>query len=142
MPVDEKWTLCAGGVVVDDSGRILLVRRGHAPYEGSWSLPSGRAEPGETPAQAARREMAEETGLDVSVGTLLGVVHREDPGGQYRYEIHDFACTVTGGTPHADDDADAIGWFTGEQIVRLPTSPGLVEALRDFGVLDADAEAR
>lgn len=135
MAVNDGWTLCAGGVVVDDDGRVLLVRRGHAPYAGTWSLPSGRAEPGEELAAAAAREVAEETGLTVSVGDLLGVVHRQDPSGTYRYEIHDFACVVTAGTPRAGDDADDLGWFSSDEIAALPTSPGLMDALRDFGVL-------
>lgn len=133
--VDAEWTLCAGGVVVDDDGRVLLVRRGHAPYEGTWSLPSGRVEPGEDLVTAAAREVAEETGLTVSVGELLGVVRRQDPAGAYRYEIHDFACVVTGGTPRPGDDADDLGWFTSDEIAGLPTSPGLTDALRDFGVM-------
>lgn len=135
MAVNDGWTLCAGGVVVDDDGRVLLVRRGHAPYAGTWSLPSGRVEPGEELAAAAAREVAEETGLTVSVGDLLGVVHRQDPSGTYRYEIHDFACVVTAGTPRAGDDADDLGWFSRDEIAALPTSPGLMDALRDFGVL-------
>ena len=68
-------------------------------------------------------------------GDLLGVVHREDPSGTYRYEIHDFACVVTAGTPRAGDDADDLGWFSRDEIAALPTSPGLMDALRDFGVL-------
>ena len=135
VAVGDQWTLCAGGVVVDDEGQVLLVRRGHAPYAGTWSLPSGRVEPGEDLVTAAAREVAEETGLTVSVGELLGVVHREDPAGIYRYEIHDFACVVTAGTPRAGDDATDLGWFTGEEIAVLPTSPGLMDALRDFGVI-------
>lgn len=122
-------------MIVDDQGRLLLVRRGHEPYAGSWSLPSGRAEPGETARQAARREVIEETGLEVEVGELLGVVFREHAAGGQRYEIHDFAARVVGGTARAADDADEVGWFTPLELSTLPTSPGLLSALRDFGVL-------
>jgi ADP-ribose pyrophosphatase YjhB (NUDIX family) len=135
--VSDGWTLCAGAVILDDEGRLLLVRRGHAPYAGSWSLPSGRAEPGESARQAARREVIEETGLDVDVGELLGVVFREDAAAGLRYEIHDFAARVVAGTAHAADDADELGWFTPQELIALPTSPGLLSALRDFGVLAA-----
>jgi 8-oxo-dGTP diphosphatase len=131
---DEGWTLCAGGVLVDGSGRVLLVRRGHEPYAGRWSLPSGRAEPGEDVREAASREVLEETGLDVEVDELLGVVRRQDAAGEFHYEIHDFACRIVGGTLVAGDDAAEVGWFTEAQMAELPLSPGLLGALRDFGV--------
>ncbi len=118
-----------------DDGRLLLVRRGHAPFAGSWSLPSGRAEPGESARQAARREVAEETGLDVVVEDLLGVVYREHLPAGVRYEILDFRCTVVAGTPRAGDDADDLGWFSPDEVATLVTSPGLLAALHDFGVL-------
>ncbi|MBV9293830.1 MAG: NUDIX domain-containing protein, partial [Frankiales bacterium] len=83
---------CAGAVVRDPDGRLLLVQRGRDPGRGRWSLPGGRLERGETPAAAAVREVREETGLDVEVGELLATV--ELPGG---YRVHDFAATVVGG---------------------------------------------
>ena len=131
---DGTWTLCAGGVLTDSAGRVLLVRRGHAPYAGTWSLPSGRAEPGETVRAAATREVFEETGLVVEVDDLLGVVRRQDPAGTVHYEIHDFACRIVGGTLVAGDDADEAGWFSESQMADLELSPGLLGALRDFGV--------
>jgi ADP-ribose pyrophosphatase YjhB (NUDIX family) len=133
--VSGSWQLCAGGVLLDSAGRVLLVRRGHPPYEGTWSLPSGRAEPGETARAAASREVFEETGLVVQVDDLLGVVHRQDPIGSVHYEIHDFACRVVGGTWVAGDDADDLGWFTEAELADLDLSPGLLGALHDFGVL-------
>lgn len=136
MPDDDAdWTLCAGGVVTDDEGRLLLVRRGHAPFAGTWSLPSGRTAPGEDVRTAAAREVAEETGLAVEVGDLLGVVHRQDESGEFRYEIHDFACRVIGGRLAAGDDADAVGWFHPHELATMPLAPGLMRALRDFGVV-------
>jgi 8-oxo-dGTP diphosphatase len=128
------WTLCAGGVLVDDAGRVLLVRRGHEPYQGTWSLPSGRAEPGEDVRTTATREVREETGLDVEVDDLLGVVRRQDSASSVHYEIHDFACHVVGGRLAPGDDADEVGWFSEAQMAELSLSPGLLGALRDFGV--------
>jgi ADP-ribose pyrophosphatase YjhB (NUDIX family) len=132
---ERAWTLCAGGVLVDDAGRVLLVRRGHDPYAGTWSLPSGRVEPGEDVRAGASREVREETGLEVEVHDLLGVVRRQDPAGIHHYEIHDFACRVVGGRLSAGDDADDVGWFSEAEMAEMALSPGLLVALRDFGVL-------
>jgi ADP-ribose pyrophosphatase YjhB (NUDIX family) len=122
-------------VVLDEQGRILLVLRGHDPFAGHWSLPSGRREPGEAAAAAAAREVLEETGLVVEVGDLLGVLRRQDADGRYHYEVHDFACRPVGGTLRAGDDAADARWFDPAQLDGLTLSPGLLQALREFGVV-------
>ena len=61
-----------GAVVGDGQGRLLLIRRGHPPGEGLWSLPGGRVETGESDAAAVARELREETGLSVEIGELIG----------------------------------------------------------------------
>lgn len=129
------WTPCAGGVVRDDRGRILLVQRGHEPFTGTWSLPSGRMLAGEQPRAAAAREVLEETGLVVEVSELLGIVRREDPQGRYHYEIHDFACRPVGGRLRAGDDAADARWYELDELDALSLSPGLLAALREFGVV-------
>ena len=72
--------IAAVGAIAVRDGALLLIRRGHAPSRGRWSLPGGRVEPGETPQQALVREMAEETGLTVEVGELVGEVVTARPG--------------------------------------------------------------
>jgi 8-oxo-dGTP diphosphatase len=137
MPMScPVWTPCAGGVVRDQDGRILLVRRGHEPYAGTWSLPSGRTLPGEPHRTAAAREVLEETGLVVEVTDLLGIVRRQDPDGLFHYEIHDFACRPVGGRLQAGDDAADVGWFGLDELASLTLSPGLLDALGEFGVLE------
>jgi 8-oxo-dGTP diphosphatase len=64
------------GAVVLDASRVLLVRRGKPPLAGKWSLPGGLLELGETTAEAARREVAEECGLTVRVGEVAGILDR------------------------------------------------------------------
>jgi len=125
---------CVGAVVRDGAGRLLLIKRGHDPEAGKWSLPGGRIEPGETDAQALVREMREETGLTVLPGPLLGAVERPGPGGKV-IDIRDYAATVTGGALAAGDDAADARWVTAADVPRLPLTSGLADALASWGVL-------
>lgn len=125
---------CVGAVVRDGTGRIVLVLRAHPPAAGSWSLPGGRVEPGESAAAAVVREVAEETGLRVEVGRLVGTVER-DAGHGATYVIDDYECTVTGGRLEPGDDAADARWCTPDEVRALPTSPLLIETLEGWGLL-------
>ena len=125
---------CVGGIVRDENGLLLMVRRGRPPGEGLWSIPGGRVEPGEDDPAAVVRELKEETGLEVRVGALTGTVERPGPGG-VTYEIHDYAATVTGGTLRAGDDASDVRWVSPEALRDLPVVPGLLDALGHWGLL-------
>ena len=148
MPATTDRIPCVGGIVVDEGPggpRLLLVRRGQEPARGTWSVPGGRVEPGESRAAATAREVLEETALPVEVGRLVGTVVRDAPGGAV-YVIHDYACRLL---PDADpaavrpgDDAADAEWFTGDEIGRLDCSPGLVEALTAWGVLPLGGPTR
>jgi ADP-ribose pyrophosphatase YjhB (NUDIX family) len=124
-----------GGVVHDGRGRLLVVRRGRPPYAGHWSIPGGRVLPGEDDATAVARELAEETGLAVVVGELLGVV--ELGAGEARIVVHDYRCEVLGGTLAAGDDAADAAWVTAAELRELPTTPLLWPLLAEWGVLPA-----
>ncbi|MCP2336501.1 NUDIX hydrolase [Actinomadura rupiterrae] len=126
--------LCVGGIVRDDRGRLLMVRRGRPPGEGLWSVPGGRVEPGESDAEAVARELLEETGLTVAVGALAGTVERPGPDG-VTFVINDYAATATGGTLRAGDDAADARWVPIPDLDALPVTPGLLEALRSWGIL-------
>ncbi len=125
---------CVGAVIKDGQGRLLLIKRGHAPGAGLWSLPGGRVEPGETDIQALRREMLEETGLLVEVGALIGTVRRPTGDGGV-FDIADYAATVTGGALRAGDDAAEARWVTAGELGALPVTDGLTETLTRWGVL-------
>ena len=125
---------CAGAIVFDEHGRLLLVRRGREPERGRWSLPGGRCLPGETGAAAAVREVREETGLEVASGLLIGRVDRPGPDGA-TYAIEDYACTVTGGDLRAGDDADEVRYVAVADLGGLPLTRGLLDTLRDWRVL-------
>jgi 8-oxo-dGTP diphosphatase len=132
---DLPVTPCVGAVVHDPDGRLLLIRRGHAPHAGSWSLPGGRVERGETPEQAVEREVREETGLEVRAGDPVGRV--QILGNGVVYDVLDLACTLVrpGDEPVAGDDAAAVIFADAATLDRLRCTPLLVETLREWGVL-------
>jgi len=125
---------CVGAIIKDDLGRLLLIKRGHAPGAGLWSLPGGRIEPGETDAEALVREIREETGLAVEAGQLIGTVRRPAGDGDV-FDIRDYAATVTGGMLRPGDDAADVRWVNAIELDSLPITEGLTEALTSWGVL-------
>ncbi|HEY0506935.1 MAG TPA: NUDIX domain-containing protein [Blastococcus sp.] len=126
---------CVGAVVLDARGRLLLIRRGHEPHTGLWSLPGGRVEGGETLEQAVRREVLEETGLAVVPGAVVGRVRVSGAG--VEYDVTDLVCTLDRPerAPVAGDDATDAVFADAATLDRLPCTPRLVETLRDWGVL-------
>jgi 8-oxo-dGTP diphosphatase len=104
----SRPVLGAAAVVIHE-GRVLLIRRGKAPSAGEWSIPGGAVELGESVEAALRREVREETGLDIAVGRFLEVFERveRDADGAVRFHfvVLDYAATVVGGTLRAGDDA-------------------------------------
>ena len=127
---------CVGAIVADSQGRLLMIKRGHEPGAGLWSIPGGRIEPGETDAEAVVREMIEETGLTVEVGRLIGRVQRPGLNGAV-VDIRDYAATVTGGTLRAGDDAADARWVAPGELASLEITEGLIDALTGWGVLGA-----
>ena len=123
-----------GGIVFDDAGRLLLVRRANPPSQGRWSLPGGRVEDGENDELAVVREVAEESGLRVRAERLGGSVRLDAPAGGV-FVIHVLLCTLLGGVLAAGDDASEAGWFSRHELDRLLTSPGLIEALAEWDTL-------
>jgi ADP-ribose pyrophosphatase YjhB (NUDIX family) len=123
-----------GAIVADGQGRLLMIRRGHEPGAGLWSIPGGRIEPGESDAEAVVREMIEETGLTVEVGRLIGRVRRPGLNGAV-IDIRDYAATVTGGALRAGDDAADARWVAPGELESLDITEGLIDALTDWGIL-------
>ncbi len=101
------------GAIVVNNGRVLLVCRGREPLKGHWTLPGGVLELGESLAHGVKREVAEETGLEVEPIELVEVldrIHREGEKVRYHYVIADYLCRVTGGQLRAASDATAVRW--------------------------------
>jgi len=112
------------GVVVWRGERVLLIRRGKPPRAGQWSLPGGGQELGETVAATARREVREETGLELATLELLTVVDlvEREPTAErvrYHYTLVDFTAEAAAGEPVAAGDAEAVRWFEMGEIVDL-----------------------
>jgi 8-oxo-dGTP diphosphatase len=126
--------LAVGAVAVSDD-QLLLVRRGHGPAAGEWSVPGGRVEVGEPVEAAVVREVLEETGLDVVVDELLGWVERFDDG--QHFVILDFRVTVLDpdGPVRAGDDAAEAAWVPIPDLGRYRLVAGLVDFLEGVGVL-------
>jgi 8-oxo-dGTP diphosphatase len=122
------------GAIIIDKGRVLLVKRGHPPLAGEWSIPGGVLELGETLREAAIREAREETCLTVETAELLGVydrVLRDDDGRTlYHFVLVDFLCRQVSGEAHAADDADEVRWFTAEEIGALGLPEDTAEVVR------------
>ncbi|GAB3482010.1 NUDIX hydrolase [Amycolatopsis cihanbeyliensis] len=114
---------CVGGILHDEAGRLLLIRRANEPSRGLWTLPGGRVETGESDAEAVARELREETGLEVLPGELVGTIVRG------RFEIHDYRCTPRGGVLRPGDDAADARWVDGPAFTALASDGRLTESL-------------
>ena len=108
----------AAAVLVEQDGRVLLVRRANDPFRGLWTLPAGFVDAGEDPAEAAARECLEETGLSVHVTRVVDVIAgREHARGADFIII--YAAEILSGDLSAADDADAADWFTRDHLPPL-----------------------
>jgi ADP-ribose pyrophosphatase YjhB (NUDIX family) len=107
----SRPVLGAAAVILSDDGRVVLSRRGQAPDAGEWSIPGGGVELGESVVEALRREVGEETGLEIAVGAFLEVyerVERDADGVRFHFVVLDYRATVTGGTLRAGTDAAEV----------------------------------
>lgn len=115
-------------MVVQD-GRVLLVKRAKPPLAGCWAFPGGSVEAGETPEQAALRELEEETGLLAHEIRMMGISEHEhiDNSGEIAciFSISRFLCTRFEGAAIAGDDAVEADWFTPQEAEVLPMVPGI-----------------
>jgi 8-oxo-dGTP diphosphatase len=111
------------GAIIIENARVVLVKRGHAPLLGKWSIPGGVLEIGETLRAAVVREAREETGLTIEPGELLGVFERVIPDERGRLRYHfvliDFLCRRVAGDLAAADDAEQARWFLREELGAL-----------------------
>lgn len=114
-------------------GSVLLIRRAKEPLAGSWSLPGGHVEPGETVLEACRRELHEETGVSAELSHLLGlydVIQRGRDGALSRhYAIACYGGLWQAGEPRASGDAGAARFVSLAEIGRLSLMPSVKAAI-------------
>ncbi|SIP92511.1 ADP-ribose pyrophosphatase YjhB, NUDIX family [Rhizobium sp. RU20A] len=127
----------ASSAIVEKDGRYLLVRRANPPSADMYAFPGGRGEPGETAAETAIRELAEETGIRATEPVLFATYELAAPAGPngpvggfflsvftVRADETSFAAAA------AADDAAEMGWFTIEEALRLNAPESVYECLR------------
>jgi len=124
-PSDEF--LPAVSVAIFHDGAFLLVRRGREPSKGLFAFPGGRVDAGETNEEAARRELTEETGLTIEALHPLAEFHLPGAAEHPAFRLLVFRGCGPVGTLQAGDDADAVGWFTIEEMQHLPVIPSVLE---------------
>jgi 8-oxo-dGTP diphosphatase len=108
------------GAVIVRGGKALIIKRAHEPRKGEWSLPGGLLELGESLQDAIRREVKEETNLDIEGGPIIETfdrVHRDDAGRiRYHFVIIDFVCWSDEGEAIPGSDAEGVAWITEDQL--------------------------
>jgi 8-oxo-dGTP diphosphatase len=123
------------GAVILDGDRVLLIRRGSEPLKGQWSLPGGGLETGETLEAGLRREVREETGLEVTIHGLAGVYDRIMPDAagqaQFHYVLIDYVCSVSSGSLRPGGDAAEVRWFAQYELESLQITSLTLPVIRE-----------
>ncbi|MGD0498345.1 MAG: NUDIX hydrolase [Bryobacteraceae bacterium] len=121
------------GAILLQRDRVLMVLRGKQPLEGWWSLPGGLLEIGESLADAVRREVREETGLEVRPAGVVEIFERimRDPQGvpEYHFVLVDYLCHVVGGEVRAASDARAVEWVRRRDLPKLRITEGTLAVI-------------
>jgi ADP-ribose pyrophosphatase YjhB (NUDIX family) len=120
--------VAVGGIAFDADGRLLVIERGSPPGVGQITLPGGKVELGESLAEACRREVREETGIEVVVGPLVELVEKigaEDGGPPYHFVIADYLCRRIGGALAAGGDAADARFVERAELDVLPVTEAL-----------------
>ena len=134
-PRATRLVPAASTVVIDNEGRLLMAKRTDNEL---WTIPGGGMKPGETIAEAAVREVKEETGIDVEVVALIGIYTNpqhvvEYSDGEVRQQFSVcFACRPISGTPATSDETSEVGYFTPDEIEGMDVHPSIRLRIQHF----------
>ena len=132
----------AVGAIICHQDRLVLVRRGKEPSKGRWTFPGGAVELGESPEDAVRREVLEETGLRVEVGEVAAVISnvvRDEAGAvRYHYVIVDYYARPAGGVLQAGSDVSDARWVGLDDLDGLEMTEKAGEVVRELLVVKKD----
>lgn len=135
------------GAVIFRDDRVLLIRRGKEPLKGTWLIPGGTVELGETLEEALVREILEETGIVARPGPLLAafdrILHSPDGAVRYHYVILDYLCEWVAGEARAGSDAADVAWARLSELEerRVPAeAQQIIEMGRRRGAVALDSE--
>ena len=129
MQDTRKHVQVAAAIIIDD-GKIFATQRAHGEFKDGWEFPGGKIEQGETPQQAAKREVMEELDTEIEVGELFDTV--EYDYADFHLTMHCFLCTVKSGNLVLKEH-QAAKWLTREtldSVEWLPADIGLIEKLK------------
>ncbi|MGC9974072.1 MAG: NUDIX domain-containing protein [Gaiellaceae bacterium] len=127
-----------GALCEDDLGRLMLVRRAIEPRRGKWDTPGGFLEEGEPPLDGLKRELREETGLEIEPGEFVGSlvdIYGDGPDAPFVLSLN-WTARIVGGTPAASDDISEIRWFAANELpaeeeIAFPSIARLVQSWRE-----------
>jgi 8-oxo-dGTP diphosphatase len=139
----ERPVVGVGGVVISQ-GRVLVVRRGTPPLEEEWSIPGGMLEVGETLVEGVRRELAEETGIEVRVHGVIEVFERIslDAEGkpEYHYVVLDYYCEAIRGEARPGSDVTKVAWVSEPDLEKFSLSSAALQVIRKAFVVARSRE--
>ncbi len=127
-------------LVQDEADRILLGRRNKDPQRGSWVIPGGRINAFESIAEAAARELQEETGLKVEVGSQFRAYEIVNPPSEHRIVIYSWA-RIVGGVLKASDDLSEVRFFSAHDLPNVQLTPLVQRVLEDAGLINQDEKS-
>jgi mutator protein MutT len=121
------------GALIFEGGRILIVERGKEPLKGYWSLPGGIVEAGEKLEESVRREVLEETGLEIETLSIFEIFERiipDDHGKpEYHYVLIDYLCRVLGGSLQAASDVSRVAWVAEQELRSYRLTEGTLAVI-------------
>ena len=121
------------GALIFDNEKLLIVERAGEPFKGYWSLPGGIVECGEKLEQSVRREVLEETGLEVEALSVFEIFERIIPDAEGRIEYHyvliDYLCRPVGGRLSAASDVSQVAWVTEQNLGEYRLTDGTLKVV-------------